>query len=370
MDRTETSFARRLFGSVTPNQLLLIAVCIAFYSLLFGWKLALIFIGAMFFHEFGHAVAMVCYGQRVAGFYALPPFGLAVATKDPWPNRKAEAVIALMGPAWGLFMAGVIWLIYGRTGIPVLAGLVGWVALLNLFNLIPMNPMDGGRVVKSMAFSLSTVAGFIALGAGLVLTAYLAYTWIHLIGLLVLFMGYGEFRREIREHQRQQDRKLMIKVLSMKFGVEETPEAVLAVIDGRLKELTAARAEDAAELCGEEMAAEDEDQWEAMANRLACAYAFSLRESLLDLRLPHKTLLTGRDYFATADEELMALPYDGDVNATPLGKYLRASSQAPMSKRAVALVFLAYAGLIAALGWLTVNGLSVMSLMQVIKALR
>ncbi len=370
MNDNGDSYLRRMFGNVTHRQLLMVFICLLFYSLFFGWTLALTLVGAMFFHEFGHATAMIRYGQRIAGFYALPPFGLAVATTDPWPSRKAEAVIALMGPAWGLAMSLVVYLSYLWTGNPIIAGLTGWIALLNLFNLIPMNPMDGGRVVKCLAFSVSTAVGFISLVAGLLLTAFLAFTWIPLVGLLVLLMGIIEFRREIREYRRQKDRELMIAALAVEFGVEPTVEAVLAALDDHVRKTMATEGEDLAEQLGCEMHPDDAGGWDLAAKGVRRDRIGRLVCLLADLRTEYRTIFSSAGQAVTSVEELAPLPYDGDISETPLGKFLRAASRAPMRAGAMALVFLAYGALIGALGWLTFKGLSVMGLIEVIKALR
>ena len=147
MSQRQEPFLIGMAKLFTPKQLLLAAIFLLYFSWILNWKLAIALMGALIFHELGHAWAMRRYGLRVSGFYFMPPFGLAVVTRDPWPTRQAEAVIALMGPFWGLLMTAATYGLYLATGQPVCAGLAAWFALLNAFNLLPTNPLDGGRVV-------------------------------------------------------------------------------------------------------------------------------------------------------------------------------------------------------------------------------
>jgi hypothetical protein len=72
-----------------------------------------------------------------------------------------------MGPAWGLgtaLLPALACLIYPH---PALAGIASFIALMNLFNMLPINPLDGGRVIKSIAFSIDSRLGLVVLMSGM-----------------------------------------------------------------------------------------------------------------------------------------------------------------------------------------------------------
>lgn len=180
----------------------LVTVSAAAYSALFTWEFAAALIATLFIHEYGHVWAMRQVGMKVSGIYFIPLLGGAAVANSPFPSRNAEAYVAIMGPIWGFFASLGFGLIYTLTGDPVWAATASMMALLNLFNLLPVNPLDGGRIIKSIAFSLHSAAGLglliVGLGASVLLALYfnlLLFVFLGVIGVLELVF---EWRRRGR----------------------------------------------------------------------------------------------------------------------------------------------------------------------------
>ncbi|KKQ56294.1 MAG: Peptidase M50 [Parcubacteria group bacterium GW2011_GWA2_38_13] len=152
------------------------------YSFMFTWQFALMIMVMLFIHESGHIWAMKRWGIKTKGIYFIPFFGGAAVSDKEFPSRWAESHIALMGPVWGLAVSLATALIYVATKDPLWAAGVGWMAMCNLFNLLPINPLDGGRVLKSIAFSFHSVFGFAFLLFGLLACLILA-----------IYAGFGLF---------------------------------------------------------------------------------------------------------------------------------------------------------------------------------
>jgi len=168
------------------------------YSYLFTWEFAVILLGAIVFHEYGHITGMKNCGIKTKGIYLIPFLGGAAVPSESFKSRTQEVYVSLMGPWYGLALL-IPFLFYGVVYESSLAvGLASFMALLNLFNLIPINPLDGGRVIKSIAFSLNSTLGIVILSLGLIGAGYLVYIFEIWVLFLVIIIGSLELFFEVK----------------------------------------------------------------------------------------------------------------------------------------------------------------------------
>lgn len=179
------------------------AVSLVTYSYLFTWQFALLLMFSLFVHESGHVWAMKRCGMKTRGIYFIPFMGAAAIAEGDFPSRADEVYIAIMGPIWGLALAAVTGLLYEATDEPVLAAAASWMAMLNLFNLLPIHPLDGGRIMKSVAFSLHSWIGFAFLVLGLALALAGAIVLNYTLFYLLLGVGAGELLGEYLTRRRR-----------------------------------------------------------------------------------------------------------------------------------------------------------------------
>jgi len=170
----------------------------AVYGVLLSWEFAVAIMVMLAFHEYGHVHAMRRAGLQVRGIYFIPLLGAAAVTEDTWRTRAEQARIALAGPLWGLGLTAAAALFDAATGFahPAVGVIVAWWALLNLFNLLPVNPLDGGRVLAAVGYSLGSRLGiFLSLG---MFVAALGLAWAFEITLLAVVGAVGllEFASE------------------------------------------------------------------------------------------------------------------------------------------------------------------------------
>jgi len=142
----------KLFKSVQVIKVALLAASVGAYSLIFSPEFALVLVGVLVFHEYGHLRAMKKFGIPTKGMYLIPFVG-GIAVGDAAKTRWQDVYISMMGPVYGLIMTIAFYLIYLITESHFAGLIASTSALLNLFNLIPVHPLDGGRVIKSLVFS-------------------------------------------------------------------------------------------------------------------------------------------------------------------------------------------------------------------------
>jgi putative peptide zinc metalloprotease protein len=196
------ALAMKFSKLATLIKAVLLAASFGAYAVLFSWQFAAMIIVSLFVHENGHIWAMKRIGMRTRGIYFIPFLGAAAVSDRSFPSRGAEVFVAIMGPVWGLALAAVTADIYAMTGNPLWAAGAGWIAFINLFNLFPVNPLDGGRIVKSVAFSLGSWLGIAVMLAGFVAALTVSFWFGFGLLVFVILMGGIEFAAEIRTRRR------------------------------------------------------------------------------------------------------------------------------------------------------------------------
>ena len=181
------SLGFKLLKSAKVFKALLAFGSVAAYSWFFSFQFALVLIACLVFHEYGHIRAMKHFGFPTKGIFLIPFVG-GLAVMDSRINTRWQAVvIAIMGPTFGLFLSIIALLLYYLTGNLLFAGVASFNALLNLFNLLPVLPLDGGRLLQAITFSMHNMVGLVLCIAGALLGVYLSYTFgLALLGFILL----------------------------------------------------------------------------------------------------------------------------------------------------------------------------------------
>src|SRR5687768_2136353 len=126
-------------------------VSVAAYAVIWGWSFAVGFVALLFVHEMGHVVQMKREGVKVSGMLFIPFLGAAVGARSMGGNALAEARIGLAGPVLGTLATAALIPIAEAQDSDFLRALAFTGFFLNLFNLAPVVPLDGGRAMAAMA---------------------------------------------------------------------------------------------------------------------------------------------------------------------------------------------------------------------------
>jgi len=183
------ALAFKLLKSAKVIKAVLAGASVAGYAWLFSFEFALVLIACLVAHEYGHVKAMQYFGIKTKGIYLIPFVGGLAVSDDKINTRWQDVVISIMGPCFGLFMSLGCWLLYAITDLELFAGAAVLSSLLNLFNLLPILPLDGGHVLKSISFSMRSWVGLGACMAGIGLGLWVSYTFG--LALLVFFLAVG-----------------------------------------------------------------------------------------------------------------------------------------------------------------------------------
>jgi Zn-dependent protease len=129
-------------------------VSIAAYSLLWGWPFAAGFVALLFVHEMGHVVQLKREGIKASTPMFIPFLGAAIFSRSLGDNALAEARVGLAGPVLGTVGAVAVAVAGALTGSDLLLALAYIAFFLNLINLVPVVPFDGGRAMAAVAPSM------------------------------------------------------------------------------------------------------------------------------------------------------------------------------------------------------------------------
>lgn len=181
------SLGFKLLKSAKVIKVLFAGASVAAYSWLFSLEFALALIGCLVFHEYGHIRAMKHFGMKTKGIYLIPFVGGLALSDERINTRWQDVYISIMGPTFGLILSVISLGLYWITGNIFFAGLASFNALLNLFNLLPILPLDGGHILKSISFSMNSMVGLIACVLGAAAGVFISYSLgLALLGFLLL----------------------------------------------------------------------------------------------------------------------------------------------------------------------------------------
>ncbi len=204
-------------------------VSLALYVWIGGWWFGVGLIGLLFVHEMGHVLEARRQGLPVSVPVFIPLLGAMITMKQMPHNAWKEARLAIAGPILGSLGALAIYLVAEATDSRRLAAVAFIGFFINLFNLIPVIPLDGGRIVSA----LHPAMWFVGFAALLALVIYRPNP----ILIIILLLAASELWRrwQMRHHPRAQEyyrvephRRLIIGLLyfglaaALVFGMHAT----------------------------------------------------------------------------------------------------------------------------------------------------
>ncbi|HEV8284920.1 MAG TPA: site-2 protease family protein [Chitinophagaceae bacterium] len=170
-------------GNVWMRSLISLALylLIGYYFFSANWILLLILTGIVIFHEFGHFLAMKLYHYKELGIFFIPLLGAYASGTKREISQKQSAIILLAGPMPGIIVGIVLFFItndrfsemsYQAFGL--LRSTASLLIFLNILNLLPIYPLDGGQLMNRLFLDESKIIGKIFVVLSALALAYFA----------------------------------------------------------------------------------------------------------------------------------------------------------------------------------------------------
>jgi stage IV sporulation protein FB len=192
------------------KSLISLGLFILTFYLFFGMDLnnILMLTLALIIHEMGHFIAMKSFGYKDVNMFFVPLLGAYVSGTKHKISQKQNVIMLLAGPVPGIFIGLILSFIAFTIKSEHLFSVANIFIYLNLFNLLPMMPLDGGKIIKAMFFETNEIINtvFVSISILLLIVIFVALkSFVFLIVPYLLIMqlvGQGQTqkaRKEIRE---------------------------------------------------------------------------------------------------------------------------------------------------------------------------
>jgi Zn-dependent protease len=181
-----TGWKPLLIGLTKLGTLWSMLLSLGVYWTLYGWQFALGLVLCIYVHEIGHVVALKRLGIAASSPMFIPGLGAVVRLNQYPIDVDEEAQVGLAGPRWGLGVSLFVFALSRLLHSPMLSAIAHVSAWINLFNLLPIPPLDGGRGFRALANPQRLICGAV-LGGVYVLTEQ---AFAGLIALVALARGF------------------------------------------------------------------------------------------------------------------------------------------------------------------------------------
>ncbi len=161
------------------------------YAMAFGWQWALVVIGLIFIHEMGHWLFMKVAGLDPKAPVFIPLMGAYVAMSKLPDSPVLHAWVAFAGPLVGGLAAGALYALGMKTDSNFLISAASWGFIINLLQLVPVRPFDGGFISECLSRWLAI--------PGIIILALVAWQWHSPLLIVIIFVSVMQTIKRFRD---------------------------------------------------------------------------------------------------------------------------------------------------------------------------
>ncbi len=204
------------------------------YYIFHSFQMLLLITGIVLFHELGHFFAMKFFRYKDLGIFFIPLLGAYVSGSKREVSQKESAIILLAGPLPGIIL-GIVFDLIAQSNPDIRIGLIRLdtvaisLVLLNLINLLPIYPLDGGQLLNRVFLDEEGWIGKIFIFISIALLGWFSwkmYSYNHqpisfiflLFPLMMLFRLFGDSKLKSVE------KKIEESGIDMDKSYEELPD--------------------------------------------------------------------------------------------------------------------------------------------------
>ncbi len=189
----EEEFKKTSFSRTVISLALFIALD---YWIFKSWFAVLLLVTVIFIHEAGHFIAMKFFGYKGVNMIFVPFVGAYVSGTATNLSRRNKLIVLLAGPLPGIIIGSILLLLHQNNYNETFRQLSILFLLLNVFNLLPVFPLDGGQFFQTLFFNGSRIIQLIFLSISLCSLIYfffnLNYAWTFLIIAVLVLLRIGQ----------------------------------------------------------------------------------------------------------------------------------------------------------------------------------
>ncbi len=147
-------------------------------------------IAVLVIHEVGHLLSMKYFGYGDLEFYMLLPFGAVAYGEKEYSRTSESMIIYLAGPLPGILIGSILASIGTVLNLDIIIYLAIMFLFINTINLLPIFPLDGGRLLTSI-FRLNKKQLLFVILVSLTLTIIaMVFFWLFDLVILIAIQVY------------------------------------------------------------------------------------------------------------------------------------------------------------------------------------
>lgn len=207
----EPAYAAKPFAAARNSDrsrtMLSLVLFVGLFYLWFGdLRYVILLLGIIFIHEIGHLTAMRIFGYKELSMLFIPMLGAVVSGEKDRVSQRQRSIILMAGPMPGIVIGSILIVAALQMGNESMGQAGALFIMVNVFNLLPFVPLDGGRLIETLFFANKEVIKSIFLGLSAL--AFLAYAYFAQQYFFILF-GVLWFSRVRQENRLKQIRSVL-----------------------------------------------------------------------------------------------------------------------------------------------------------------